>query len=169
MRSAGKVTTAMEYTTLLISQGAERFLEILAGSSRKSKESYFARHGIKHTPQVGRVKLGSGHKMQARLQQLFEMLKTAQDEPLAEEALRLYLLGKRPLLALALDHLGIAHEDGLTESPEVSRLATLTPIERAELTALVLDKKVASADDVQLYLDYMTANHLREQEAAEAG
>lgn len=159
----------MDYTTLLISQGSERFSEVMAGSGRKAKETYFARHGIKHAPQVGRVKLGSGHKMQARIAQLFEVLKTSQDEPLAEEALRLYLLGKRPLLALALDHLGIEHEDGLTESAEVSRLATLTPIERAELVALAVDKQVATAQDVQLYLDYMTANHLREQEAAEAG
>jgi hypothetical protein len=69
-------------------------------------------------------------------------------------------------LALALDHLKIPHEDGLTESDEVSRLAMLTPIERAELIALAVHQKVADQADVELYLDYMAANHAREQEAA---
>ncbi len=158
----------MHYTTILTSLGPERFADVVGGSGRKAKETYFARHGIRVAPQVGRVKLGSGHKMQARIAALFEVLQGREDEPMSEEILRLYLLGQRPLLALALDHLGIPHEDGLTESEEVSRLATLTPIERAELVALAVDQKVATSEDVQLYLDYMTANHLREQEAQEA-
>jgi hypothetical protein len=156
----------MHYTTILTNIGPDRFAHVVAGSSRKAKETYFARHNIRHTPQVGKIKLGSGHKMQARVTALFDALQKTQDEPMAEEILRLYLLGKRSLLALALDHLKIPHEDGLTESDEVSRLAMLTPIERAELIALAVHQKVADQADVELYLDYMAANHAREQEAA---
>lgn len=157
----------MLYTTILRDLGPERFATVVAGSSRKAKETFFARHSIRHTPQVGRMKLGAGHKMQARISALFDVLADREDEPMCEEILRLYLLGNRPLLALALDHLGIAHEDGLTESEDVSRLATLTPIQKAELIALAVDKKVADQTDVELYIAYMTANYTREQEAAE--
>lgn len=156
----------MLYTTILRELGPERFATVVAGSSRKAKETYFARHDIRHTPQVGRVKLGSGHKMQARVSALYEVLAEREDEPMCEEILRLYLLSNRPLLALALDHLGIPHEDGLTESEDVSRLAMLTPIQKAELVALAVDKKVADQAEVEMYLAYMAANHTREQEAA---
>jgi hypothetical protein len=155
----------MLYTSILRGLSPERFAHILAGSGRKAKETYFARHGIRNVPTVGRVKLGAGHKTQARISALYQAVQKREDEPMGEEILRLYLLGQRPLLATALDHLGIAHEDGLTESDEVSRLATLTPIERAELIALVVDKKVATQEDAELYLTYMAANHTHEQQA----
>lgn len=153
------------YTKILRDLGPEQFVHVLSGSSRQSKEGYFARHGVRAAATSGPVRLGAGHKMQARLTALHARLQEVDDESMSEEILRFFLLGQRPMLALALDHLGIPHEDGLTESEDVSKLATMTPIERAELVALVVDKKAATAADVEIYLAYMAANFTHESEA----
>jgi hypothetical protein len=159
----------MLYTSIMRPMTPERFSHVVGTSGRKAKETYFSRHDIRYVPAVGKLKLGSGHKMEARIRSLYDAVQEREDEPMCEEILRFYLLGHRPLLALALDHLGIEHEDGLTESEDVSRLASLTAIERAELVALAKDKGVASEEDVMLYLAYMSANAAQEEKAARAG
>ena len=156
----------MLYSKILRALSPERFAQVLARSSRQAKEGYFARHQIRVAAASGPVKLGAGHKMQARLMGLHAKLQQVDDEAMCEEMLRFYLLGQRPMLAAALDHLGIPHEDGLTESEDVAKLATMTPIERAELVALVVDQKAASQADVELYLAYMAANFTHEQQPA---
>ena len=156
----------MLHSKILRTLDAEQFAQVVAGSSRQTKEGYFARHHIRAATALGPVRLGAGHKMQARIGALHARLQEVDDEPMCEEILRLFLLGRRPMLALALDHLGIPHDNGLTESEDVSKLATMTPIERAELVALVVDKQAATQAEMELYLAYMAANFAHEQQAA---
>jgi hypothetical protein len=75
------------------------------------------------------------------------------DDEMAEEILRTYLLSKREMLAAALDYLGIAHVDGLTDSDDVAKF---TKLKVSEIKSLSLALKAhASLDDVALYLKFM--------------
>ncbi len=142
------------YTEILRSVSKEKFHEILNASARKSRETYFARHGVKAPKGTGFQKPGA--KNEARAHGLHEALMSTSDDELSEEILRVYLLGQRDMLASALDHLGIEHENGLTESDDVEKFGTL---KGKELKKLVeeLDSK-ASKDDIALYLKYMGAD-----------
>lgn len=141
----------IDFSVLLRSLTAERFSEVLAASSRKARETYFHRHGVK-APSGGRF-VKPGAKNEARTARLYEVLQQESDDELAEEVLRTYLLTKRPMLAAALDHLGIEHDDGLTESAEVEKFGSLNARDTKKLVE-VLDP-VASRDDIRLYLEFM--------------
>lgn len=142
------------YTEILRSVSKEKFHEILNASARKSRETYFARHGVKAPKGTGFQKPGA--KNEARASGLHEALMSTADDELAEEILRVYLLGKREMLAAALDHLGIAHEQGLTESDDVDKFTTL---KGKELKTLVGELgATAPKDDIALYLKYMGAD-----------
>ncbi|MEM6730748.1 MAG: hypothetical protein AAF658_04290 [Myxococcota bacterium] len=113
-----------EYTAILRSIPKDKFHEILNASARKSRETYFARHSIK-APKGGPGFQKPGAKNEARAHALQEVLMSQADDELAEEILRVYLLGKREMLGAALDHLKIEHVDGLTDSEDVERFSTL--------------------------------------------
>ena len=108
------------FTAILREVSAEKFAEILAASARKSRETYFHRHGIR-TPKISGRLPRPGAKNELRTAHLYEVLKDKDDDEMVEEVLRTWLLSKRSLLATALDHLGIEHDNGLTESNEVSK------------------------------------------------
>lgn len=142
-----------EYSAILRSFSAEKFSEVLSASPRKARETYFHRHGVRapHTSHLPKP----GAKNEARTAELFRVLQERDDDQLAEEILRSYFLTKRAMLAKALDHLGIAHQDGLTDSDEVSKFEKLSSKEirgiAAELAA------VAPADEIRAYLKFMGA------------
>ena len=159
----------MTYTDLLRQMDVDRFATVLAASSRRVREAHFARHGVRQLATTGRAKLGAGHKTQERTQRLHAVLQQREDEALAEEVVRLYLLTQRPLLALALDKLGIEHEDGLTESDDVLRLGRLSDTERQGIIQDAVAKQVASEADATMYLSYMALTATREDEAKKAG
>lgn len=142
-----------QYSAILSATDDAKFAEILAASSRKTREGYFHRHQIRAPKAQGLPRAGAKHAYCVRA--LHVQLRGKADEALAEEALRTWLLGQRSLLGAALDHLGIAHQEGLTDSDEVSRIEKLTAAERAALVAALMP--VAPADDVQLYLNFMGA------------
>jgi hypothetical protein len=145
------------YTEIVRAMSREKFVEVLGVSTRQSREAYFARHGIKSPPSPrGFAKPGA--KNEIRAAGLYDALQERVDEQLSEELLRTWLLNKRPLLAAALDHLKIAHDNGLTESDDVDRFEKL---EKAEVKALVTAlKAVAPADEIAAYLKYMGAQHV---------
>jgi hypothetical protein len=141
----------VEFTVLLRSLTAERFSEVFAASSRKARETYFHRHGVK-APSGGRF-AKPGAKNEARTAGLYEVLQQESDDELAEEVLRTYLLTKRPMLAAALDHLGIEHDNGLTESEEIEKFEKLSARDTRQLVEVL--EPLASRDDIRLYLEFM--------------
>lgn len=151
------------YTAILRSVSKDKFHEILSASARKSRETYFARHGIK-APKGGAGFTKPGAKNEARAHALQAVLAESDDHELAEEILRVYLLNRREMLAAALDHLGIEHEGGLTESEDVAKFETL---KGKSLSAMVSAlKPVAPPEDIQLYLKYMGADAAEVDKAA---
>lgn len=145
------------YTDIVRAMSKEKFVEILGVSSRTSREAYFHRHAIK-APPSGRGFTKPGAKNEARAASLYDVLQERVDEQVAEEILRTWLLGKRPMLAAALDHLKIEHDNGLTESDDVDRFEKLSAAEVKDMMKALT--KVAPADEVKAYLKYMGAGHV---------
>ena len=142
------------YIEIIRELSEDKFQEIFASSARKSRETYFARHGIKTPKQGGRMRK-PGQKNALRAAALFEALKQVDDDPLAEEILRVWLLGMRPLLAKALDHLDIENDNGLTDSDDVNKIADLSVDELKKLAATL--NGVESDENIKIYLKFMGA------------
>ncbi len=136
----------------------EKWAEVFATSTRKARETYFHRHGIRK-PRKG-IKISRGGGNEVRLARLFDLLKTEQDEEMVEEILRIYLLSRRDLLVTALDHLGIEHDEGLTESDDVDKIKELKGKELKKLCDVMVAKH--SQEDVLLYLRFMGAAKVEE-------
>ncbi len=147
------------YTAILRSVTGDKFAEILGASPRKAREIYFHRHGVRAPQSASRLPK-PGAKNELRTQALHKLLLQQDDEQLSEEILRVYLLNKRELLAKALDHLGIKHEGGLTESDDVSKIEKLSQKELRELAKVL--EPVAPKEDVVLYLKFMGAEGVDE-------
>jgi len=143
-----------EYTKILRTLSADKFHEVLAASPRKARETYFHRHGVKVPASAARMPK-PGAKNEARTSALFEVLQTRDDDQLCEEILRSFLLTKRPMLARALDHLGIPHNNGLTESDDVSKFEKLSAKDVRTLVDTLA--QVAPKDEAVLYLKFMGA------------
>ena len=142
------------YIEIIRELSEDKFQEIFAASARKSRETYFARHWIKTPKQGGRMRK-PGQKNALRAAALFEALQQIDDDPLAEEILRVWLLGMRPLLAKALDHLEIEHDNGLTDSDDVNKIAELGADEIKNLVATL--EGIESPENIALYLKFMGA------------
>ncbi|MBN1960521.1 MAG: hypothetical protein JW841_06215 [Deltaproteobacteria bacterium] len=143
-----------EYSAILRTLSAEKFVEVLSASSRKARETYFHRHNVR-APQSSSRLPKPGAKNEARTAELFRLLQNQDDDELCEEILRTFLLTKRAMLAKALDHLGIPHQDGLTESEDVSKFEKLSAKDIRALVK-VLDE-VAPKDEITIYLKFMGA------------
>ena len=147
-----------QFSAIIRSVSSEKFTEILGASGRKAREVYFHRHNIKAPKTSGFVK--SGAKNEARVAALLDSMRQNDDDEMAEEVLRTWLLTKRPLLAAALDHLGIAHTEGLTDSDDVSKIEKLAG---GDLKALVAKlTEIAPQEDVVVYLKFMGAEKVDE-------
>ena len=133
----------------------EQFRQVFARAPRAAREIYFRRQGIK-APKLRSGVRRAGAKAAFCTERLFEVLQQRDDDDMVDELLRNYFLAQRSLLSCALDHLGIEHQNGLTESEEVSKIADL---DAAALAALASDlSEVAARDDVRLYLMFMGAS-----------
>jgi hypothetical protein len=99
-----------------------------------------------------------GAKNALRAQALFDHLQTTTDDEMVEEILRVWLLGMRPMLGKALDHLGIENDNGLTDSDEVSKIADLDKGALKKLAAELKD--VAQQEDIAVYLKFMGAKNV---------
>ena len=143
-----------DMTEIIRGLSQEKFSEIFLASTRQAREIYFHRHGIK-TPKKSNKMLRVGQKNEIRAKALFEVLAERPDEEMSEEVLRTWLLTKRSMLVIALDHLGIEHKEGLTDSEEVAKFEKLSSKELKTLAGLL--KEVAPVDEVGIYLRYMGA------------
>ncbi|MFC1610181.1 hypothetical protein ACFL6C_04435 [Myxococcota bacterium] len=139
------------YSDVLSSVSAELFAAIFSASSRKARETYFHRHGVRSSSKVRFSKPGA--KTEARIAQLYEVLKTEEDDEMAEEMLRTWLLTKRPMLSAALDHLGIEHDSGLTESDDINKFEKLGKKEVRNIVEKLADH--ASREEIAVYLRFM--------------
>lgn len=143
-----------EFTVILRGVSLEKFSEMIQASSRKAREIYFHRHNIRAPKNNGRL-IKPGAKNEARTQELYKLLQATLDDNLAQEVLRTWLLTKRAMLARALDHLGIAHENGLTQSDDVQKIEKLSAKEIKGLVAAIGES--APREDVLVYLRFMGA------------
>ena len=140
------------FTDILCSVPAEKFQEIFSTSSRKARETYFHRHGVKASGAASRLPK-PGAKNEERTAKLFDLLKDESDDEMSEEILRSWLLTKRSMLAAALDHLGIKHDNGLTESDEIKKFEKLSG---GDIKALVKKLEgVAAKEEIAIYLRFM--------------
>ncbi|MEE8410743.1 MAG: hypothetical protein V3T05_14175 [Myxococcota bacterium] len=146
----------IDFTAVVRTLSADKFAEVLAASSRKARETYFHRHGVR-APGGGRFSK-PGAKNEARTAKLYEALQSESDDEMAEEVLRTWLLTKRVMLAAALDHLGIEHNDGLTESDDLSKFEKLSARDAKSLISKL--ENVAPVEDVGIYLRFMGAKNV---------
>lgn len=144
-------------TELLERESAERFQAILAASPRKFREEVFRRAGIKGKGNTT-FSLKSNPKSEERYQKLYEAIQAGLelDDEVSEEIIRNYFFTRRPLLAEALDFLGVAHDQGLTNE-DLDFIAELPEEKGTELRALL--QRSHDQADVDLYLGYMNINH----------
>ncbi len=141
------------YTAILRAVTPDRFVDMLAACSRQARETYFHRHDVKPPPASRLPRPGA--KTEARALKLYEVLAREEDDEMAEEILRAWLLSKRPLLIAALDHLEIPHQQGLTDSEEIRKLEKLSAGDMRALAKAL--EGVAPRDEVCVYLKFMGA------------
>ena len=141
-----------DFTAIVRALTIEQFNEVLAASSRQAREIYFHRHSIRATQKSHRLPK-PGQKNEQRAQMLYDVLKNNNDDQLCEELLRSFLLTKRSLLAKALEHLAIPHNDGLTDSDDVTKFEQLTA-EQTRMLAKDLTE-VATPHEIRIYLKFM--------------
>ena len=151
------MTENTNYMEIVRSLSDEKFGEIFSASSRQARETYFHRHGIKAPKKSGRM-LRAGEKNALRIKALYKTLMDKEDREMVEEILRTWLLAKRSLLAAALDHLGIEHTEGLTDSDDIERFENLSVKEVQEMVGALSD--VADRDEISIYLRYMGVKNL---------
>jgi hypothetical protein len=142
------------FTEIIRAVTADKFAEIFGASARQARETYFHRHNVRAPKKVSRLPK-PGEKNQARIAELYEVLRQNDDDEMVEEVLRSWLLTKRAMLAAALDHLGIPHQDGLTESNDVQKFEKLSAKEIKQLAQKL--EAVAPREDVAVYLKFMGA------------
>ena len=149
-----------KYSDLFRKMNRERFGAVFMSSTRAARDVYFRRLGVKapkkRSSGLGRAK----DKNAVRIGKLHEVLGEHDDEEMLEEILRTHFLGKRELLASALDHLGIEHEAGLTDSEDVKKIADMGAPELRKLVASLRER--ATDDDIALYLEFMDAKNVAE-------
>lgn len=143
-----------QYTAIIRSLSLETFSEILTASARQARETYFHRHSVRAPKTKGRLPK-PGAKNTARMERLYEVLKSEEDEEMAEEILRSWLLVKRPMLSAALDHLGIEHNEGLTDSEDLEKIEKLSVKELRALAATM--EPHAAKEEILIYLKFMGA------------
>lgn len=143
-----------EFTKIVRDLSADKFAEIFSASTRKARETYYHRHGIRKGKKSNRI-ASLSHKNEERTAHLYELLKQKEDDELVEEVLRTWLLGKRDMLGAALDHLGIEHDQGLTESDDID--GKFENMSAQEIEELIGKLNSFPREDVEVYLRFMGA------------
>lgn len=130
----------------------ERFVTLLAASPKAYREDLFRKANIKVKGNA--FSLASSSKNHVRSERLHEAITGGLDlgDQVLEELIRNYLYTQRPLLAAALDELGVKHDRGLTDD-DLAFVSTLEPA-RAQALRTKLQAAFDPAD-VALYLDFM--------------
>ncbi|MBX2812317.1 MAG: hypothetical protein KTR25_10930 [Myxococcales bacterium] len=139
--------------SILASYPLDETKSIVSASPRKFREELFKRFGIKSRAAGGGFKLSA--KNDARARKFLELLQADIEVPdeVLQELARNYLYLKRSMLADALDHLDVPHQDGLTDR-ELDFIAKL-PGEEIQDLRDSLQSKGHTERDVLLYLCFL--------------
>ena len=133
------------------------FTKVLSACPRRARETLFTRFAIPKAKKKASALLPSKDPARIRKLQLAMGATSEDDEQgqqFAEELIRVYLMTRRNLLGDALDAIGVAHDDGLTDAD----LDGFSSLDNDEASALVAQLSTThDADDVALYLRYMGA------------
>jgi hypothetical protein len=145
-------------TQLIQSMPADFFGQVVSACPRRSRETLFTRFAIPKPKKTASALLPSKDparigKLQVAMSGLAE--DDEQGQQLAEELLRVYLMGKRELLGAALDAIEVDHQDGLTDD-DLDGFAELSPEDAVELAQEL--SQAHNPLDVSLYLRFMGAD-----------
>lgn len=137
---------------LLAQLDVDRFGDVLNASPKKFREELFRSAGIHAKSNAFSLKTSG--KNEVRMQKLHQAVKNGMElkAEIAEELIRNYLYTKRPMLADALDHFKVAHDNGLTDE-DLAFIEKLEPAQGAELKSLLAAKH--DQRDVDLYFAFM--------------
>ncbi len=140
-----------DFTAILKDVSLEKFGEMFSVLPRQAKQVLGKRLGLK-PPKPGRL-VAAAVRTAAKSENIYSAILDFDDNEAAEEILRSWLLLQRPMLVAALDHMGLAHQDGLTESNDVEKIATM---DKKEIKAL-MDAicTVCSSEDAMIYIRFM--------------
>lgn len=129
-----------------------RFSEILSASPKRFREDLFRRAGVR--VKTGAFSLASSSKGQLKTEKLLDAMREGAEigDDVLEEAIRNYLYTRRQMLADALDHFQIPHENGLTDH-DLDFIGKLPP-DKVEALKKALEAKY-TPEDVALYLAFM--------------
>jgi hypothetical protein len=137
---------------ILRTMSPDRFTEVVSASPRKVREELYRRLGLKPKKNSAfALKKAEDDDRSGRLLAAIQNGEAVADEVL-EELIRSYLSFRRELLADALDHFEIPHENGLTDQ-EIDFLSELPKDKATALRKLLLSKHQPA--DVDLYFAYM--------------
>lgn len=130
----------------------DRFVAIVSASPKAYREELFRRGNIKVKGSA--FSLASASKNHVRSEKLHQAIVDGLDlgDQVLEELIRNYLYTLRPMLAAALDSLGVKHDHGLTDE-DLDFIRTLEPARAAALRSALT--ATFEASDVNLYLDFM--------------
>ena len=140
-------------TQIVRGLSSDRFGELLAACPKNFREELFRRAGIKAKQSTFQLS-SSGAKNKERSDKLHAAITGGLDlgDKLLEEVVRSYLYTRRDLLADALDHLGVAHDRGLTDSD----LSFVEALDEPRVAALRVHLAAKHPDgDVALYRAFM--------------
>lgn len=137
---------------LLTHLDPDRFQQLISASPKKFREEIFRRAGIR--VKADPFSLKSSGKSEMRTQKLHTALKEGLDldENVLEELIRNYLYTRRAMLADALDHFKVPHDNGLTDS-DLDFVQKLPPEQGRALREMLAAKH--DGRDVDLYLAFM--------------
>jgi hypothetical protein len=134
------------------------FSEMMAASPRQVREILYAQLGIKNKSKSLLKNLQQ--KKEERVHHLHEILKTSTSKRQADvvkELIRNWLYTKRPMLKAALDHLGVANDNGLIESdPDCFQKLSKQQVD--ELISHL--SKTFDRDHVVTYLRFVETPHI---------
>lgn len=137
---------------LLLAMDTDRFAVVLAASPKKFREQLYRLAGIRIKGDAFSVSsVGKNRQRAEKLHERFRNGLELKDE-VVEEIIRNYLFTQRPLLADALDLLGVKHDQGLTDE-DLDFIAELPEDSGREIRS-----KLAAAHsevDVDLYVRFM--------------
>jgi len=149
----------VESPEIIASMDQEFFSQVMATSSRQVREILFSRFGIKAKKKI--ASFSSSNRLD-RVEKLHEKLgaaKSKQEKEVCTELLRTWLFTKRPMLALALNFLGIENDKGLVEK-DTDFFAKLKKDQVAKLVAHL--KSEYPEREVLAYLAFVNVPHLDE-------
>ncbi len=150
---------AWDYPELITRIDDDKWIAIYSTCSRKIRNMLEGSYG-KKIKKGKRVSLKSGKDRAIQALAVRNGLAAANESQMAEEVLKTWLYGQRPLLKAALDFFGIENDDGITEQ-ELTAVEEASAEKLIELTALLKNQGHA-LEDIAIYLAFVKTKHFND-------